>query len=341
MTLLYKIVFLSTLMAGTLVSISSNSWLGVWMGLEMNLLSFIPLMNNSKNPRSTEASLKYFISQALASMVLLMAMMINSVYSDLSSNLLLKEMPCMWMTTALFIKMGAAPFHFWFPEVMEGLSWMNALVLLTWQKIAPMAVLMYLNTNEIFMITVIITSTIIGGLMGLNQTSMRKIMAYSSINHISWMLSAMMFSESLWKWYFIIYSAMNLLIVWTLNKLNISSTPQITMMSTMNPSLKIFFVLNFFSMGGIPPFIGFLPKWFTIQSLATNQMYLMACLMIIITLITLYFYMRIVIPPVNMTNSGTLAMLGLKGTFKKKSLTLMNSILLMSLPLATMAFNWT
>nr|YP_010415034.1 NADH dehydrogenase subunit 2 [Agrilus ornatus]URW97755.1 NADH dehydrogenase subunit 2 [Agrilus ornatus] len=341
MSHVYKLIFSLTLTIGTLITISSNSWLGVWMGLEINLLSFIPLMNNSASKnKSSEAALKYFITQALASMILLMAMMINSFISTFPWNFQIETVTSMCMTTALLLKTGAAPFHFWFPEVMEGLSWMSALTLLTWQKIAPMATLMYIHANENLLTISLLCSTVVGGLMGLNQTSMRKILSYSSINHLGWMIAAMIFTEILWKWYFIIYSAMNLMIIWILNKINISNISQLLAVGSIHPQMKIFLISNFFSMGGIPPFIGFLPKWLTIQALVTNQMYLVACLLIVITLVTLYFYMRITMPSFNLSSSSLILSTSLTSTLSTKSIFILNSALMGSLLLATLALNW-
>nr|QJT42842.1 NADH dehydrogenase subunit 2 [Agrilus mali] len=338
MPYLYKTLFLMTLMMGTLISISANSWMGSWIGLEMNLLSIIPLMNNSKNPQSTEASLKYFIVQAMASMILLMSFIMDTIKSDLPMNLLTSCLPSTCLTTALLIKTGTAPFHFWFPEVMEGLSWVNALILLTWQKIAPLVILMY-NNNEMILLMAILFSVLVGGLIGLNQTSLRKILSYSSINHIGWMLAAMLFLETLWTWYFILYSIMNTMIIWVLKKFNISSISQLINISKLNPQLKIFFMFNFFSLGGIPPFIGFLPKWLTIQALIYNQMYLTTTLMIITTLITLYFYMRMTFPMISFSISAP-TIISMNKHMKNYFLTMVNSMLLMSLIFSTMAFNW-
>nr|YP_010702837.1 NADH dehydrogenase subunit 2 [Agrilus adelphinus]WCO09264.1 NADH dehydrogenase subunit 2 [Agrilus adelphinus] len=336
---LYKILFMITLATGTLISISSNSWLGVWMGLEMNLLSFIPLMNDSSNPRSTEASLKYFIVQALASIILLMGMLTDTINSDLPSNLLTSNLPFLCITTALVIKTGAAPTHFWFPEVMEGLSWLNATLLLTWQKIAPMITLTYTSMNENFLTFLIIMSVIVGGLMGLSQTSMRKILSYSSINHIGWMLAALFFTETLWTWYFSIYSMMNSVITWALSKFNISSVSQMMVMSKLYPQLKIFLMFNLFSLGGIPPFIGFLPKWLTVQTMISKEMYFTTCLMIVITLVTLYFYMRIAMPSLSLTTSNK-SLIYSKIYSKSKKMLILNSALLMSLAASTLTFNW-
>nr|AYU71332.1 NADH dehydrogenase subunit 2 [Agrilinae sp. 2 ACP-2013] len=338
---LYKMLFFLMLMLGTIISISSKSWLGVWMGLEINLLSIIPLTNNSKEPWSTEASMKYFITQAVASMILLMGILTENLWE----NLLMKNfyewqmMSNMFITTALLMKMGAAPFHFWFPEVMEGLSWMSNLIMMTWQKIAPMITLMYVNFYETFIVMVILTSTMTGSILGLNQTSMRKMLTFSSINHMGWMLAILMFNETMWIWYFIIYSMMNVLLTYMMSKMNINLISQFMETEKIDYSSKMFLSMNLFSLGGIPPFIGFLPKWFTIQALIMNKMFLMTTIMIILTLITLYFYMRITLMMVSMMNSKSITFKTGKNKKMKKTST-MNFMFLVSLIISTLILTW-
>nr|UFR82799.1 NADH dehydrogenase subunit 2 [Eudicella quadrimaculata] len=287
----YKILFTMSLMMGTLISISSYSWMGMWMGLEINLLSIIPLMSSTKNMMNSEATLKYFVVQALASTIFLFSIIISSIY--FSFNLNHSIYISLILNTSLLTKMGAAPFHFWFPEVMEGLNWLNSAIMLTWQKIAPMILIMYSNKNTMYFIIIIILSMLISGTLGINQTSMRKILAYSSINHIGWMMSAILISPSIWNYYFIIYCVITVNIVTILWTLNIFHINQLYISLNSNPMIKFFFMMNFLSLGGLPPFLGFLPKWLLINSLILSNFYLLAFVMTIMTLITLYFYMRI------------------------------------------------
>nr|ANJ70602.1 NADH dehydrogenase subunit 2 [Ocypus olens] len=286
----YKILFFSSLMAGSMISISSPSWMGMWMGLEINLLSIIPLMNSNKNLFSSEASLKYFITQALASTILLFSIILlsNNIFlvSQIKSNMLLI------FYSALLTKMGAAPFHFWFPEIMEGLSWLNCLILLTWQKIAPMIIMMYNTEFSEFMFFIIIFSMLISGIMGFNQTSIRKIFAYSSINHIGWMIGSMFLMETIWFYYLLIYSLISVNIIAIFNTLNIFYMKQLFISLNNNFIMKFFFVFNFLSLGGLPPFIGFFPKWLTVENLIMGNFYLLTFTMVILTLLTLFYYVR-------------------------------------------------
>nr|YP_010373210.1 NADH dehydrogenase subunit 2 [Dicerca corrugata]UPI13484.1 NADH dehydrogenase subunit 2 [Dicerca corrugata] len=336
---LYKIMFMMTLALGTLMAISSNSWLGMWMGLEINLLSMIPLMNNNKNLFSSEASLKYFITQALASAILLFSIIILMSQSNLMNNVINDPTLIMIMNSTLLTKMGAAPFHFWFPEVMEGLSWLNSLTLLTWQKIAPMVLLMYNAKLITFLSIIIIFCMMVSGVIGLNQTSLRKILAYSSINHIGWMIASMIFIQSIWTYYFSIYALINANIILVFKYFNTFYIKQLFTLMSYNNTLKLFFMLNFFSLGGLPPFLGFLPKWLTIQNMVQNNQLTLSFIMIVMTLITLYFYMRLTFSSILLnTTQMTTDFMQLK-TLNTQIL-VFNFIMITALIYCTLMFNW-
>nr|QOV03292.1 NADH dehydrogenase subunit 2 [Hydrotaea armipes] len=283
-----KIMFFSILMVGTLISISANSWLSAWMGLEINLLSFIPLMSDNKL-MSTEASLKYFLTQALASSVFLFAVILFLLnLTKVNLNYFME----MIIFSSLLLKSGSAPFHFWFPNVMEGLSWSNSLILMTWQKIAPLMLISYIILKPLIIISIILSS-MIGALGGLNQTSLRKLMAYSSINHLGWMLAAMYNSNLLWITYFMFYSILTFSMIFMFNMFKISYINQLFSLFFYEKTMKFSLFFNLLSLGGLPPFLGFLPKLFVIQSLTMNNQLFLLMFMLMMTLITLYFYMRL------------------------------------------------
>nr|AVN67993.1 NADH dehydrogenase subunit 2 [Cosmozosteria sp. B117] len=280
-----------TLMSGTLISISSNSWLGAWIGLEINLLSFIPMMSDNKNIYTTEASMKYFIVQALASSVLLFFIISNSIieemhimYNSVTMNMI--------MTTPLLLKSGAAPFHWWFPSIMEGLSWNNCFILMTLQKIAPLMLISYILNMNVFMAVIILLSVIIGSIGGLNQISIRKILTYSSINHMGWMLAAMSIGENMWMFYFTIYSILTLAIISIIKPFQISYINQTFLMKNEIPIMKFLLFMTLLSLGGLPPFLGFLPKWMIIQYMISSNMTPIILLMVVMSLMTLYYYLR-------------------------------------------------
>nr|YP_010758995.1 NADH dehydrogenase subunit 2 [Ctenolepisma longicaudatum]WEX31820.1 NADH dehydrogenase subunit 2 [Ctenolepisma longicaudatum] len=281
------LMFLTTLVTGSLISVSSASWYGAWMGLEINLLSFIPLTSKTNNQRMTESALKYFLVQALASMILLTAIVMLSFHDQI-----MMDLSAPTMITSLALKLGASPLHFWMPEVMEGMTWMNCLLLMSWQKLAPLTLMSYTTSLPNLIILLTISSVVVGAVGGLNQTSIRKIMAFSSIAHTGWFLGAMLCDDTTWFLYFIIYSllisAATLLFI--TNKVYYLSQ---TFNNKMNPMTKLTTFTSMLSLAGMPPFLGFLPKWIVILKM-TEAMYILPILiMIIMTLITLYYYMRI------------------------------------------------
>nr|WDE20739.1 NADH dehydrogenase subunit 2 [Callimerus inbasalis] len=286
----YKLLFFIFMIIGTLISISSYSWFGMWMGLEINMISIMPLFSNTNNMYSSEASIKYFLTQTLASMIILFSIIMLSITTFIFNKS--ETIFSIMMNSALLTKMGAAPFHFWFPEVIEGLNWNNSLILLTWQKIAPMILMMYNSKISMFFFSIILFCMIISSILGFNQISLRKILAFSSINHIGWMISALLNSKIIWFLYFLIYTIITINIIYIFKKFKMFFINQLIMIFNSNPLLKTFFILNFFSLGGIPPFLGFFPKWIIINSLTLNSQYLLSFIMIIFTLLTFYFYMR-------------------------------------------------
>nr|YP_009479238.1 NADH dehydrogenase subunit 2 [Cryptocercus meridianus]AVT43906.1 NADH dehydrogenase subunit 2 [Cryptocercus meridianus] len=287
-----KILLMLTMMSGILISISSNSWIGAWMGLEINLMSFIPLMSNNKNIYTTESSLKYFIIQAMASSFLLFIIMMKVLMEDMFT-MENESINTMIIMTPLLLKSGAAPFHWWFPSVMEGMSWMNCLLLMTMQKMAPMVLISYMMKMNTFSSTIILTSTIVGAVGGLNQLSIRKILTYSSINHTGWMLAALMINENMWIMYFTIYSMLTMTIVMIIKPFNTSFINQTLLMNKEMITMKFMMFTTLLSMGGLPPFMGFLPKWIIIQMMIINNMNTIMTTMVIMSLMTLYFYLRI------------------------------------------------
>nr|APX40239.1 NADH dehydrogenase subunit 2 [Psylliodes circumdatus] len=285
-------LFFNVMIFSTLISISAYSWFAMWLGLEINLLSIIPLFKSHKNSYPAEATLKYFITQSLASTIILFSIIFSMNLSEFVPQNFNYWM-MMILNSALLMKLGAAPFHSWFPEVAEGLNWLNNLILMTWQKLAPSILIMYNMNMMLFFTLIILISSIIGGIYGINQISLRKILAYSSINHIAWMLASMLNNKTIWLIYFMIYSLITLNIILIFYLLNIFYINQLTNSMNSNKMMKLLFILNFFSLGGLPPFLGFLPKWLVINFLLNNNFYILSLILVIFTLLTLFFYIRI------------------------------------------------
>nr|YP_010283895.1 NADH dehydrogenase subunit 2 [Thosea sinensis]ULA45463.1 NADH dehydrogenase subunit 2 [Thosea sinensis] len=283
-----KMFFYFILFFSTLISISSNSWFGCWIGLEINLLSFIPLISNSNNLLSNEASLKYFLTQSIASINFLFMILLKLFFFK---NFFFNNFLSIMINSSLFMKMGSAPFHFWFPNVMKGLSWLNNFILMSWQKIAPMILLSY-YFNKQFLLLILIFNKIIGALGGFNQTSLRKILAFSSINNLSWILIFILISENLWMFYFLFYSFLIMIMCFFFNTFNMFFLNQLYILN-FNPLIKFFLMINLLSLGGLPPLIGFFPKWIIINFLMINNLQIISFIFIMMSLILLFFYIRI------------------------------------------------
>lgn len=275
-----------------MIRISSSSWFIIWIGLEINLLSFIPLMINLNNLFSREAILKYFLTQTLASRTLLFSIIFYSFIFEFNLNYQFKRLLNILFCSSLLIKIGIAPFHFWFPNVIEGLNWINNIILITWQKIAPFIISSFC-LNNYFLLTCVILSSFVGAIGGLNQTSLRKIIAYSSINHLRWIIIAILNNENLWKIYFIFYCFLSISIIFLFINFNLININQTYLIFNNKNFLKILIFIPLLSLGGLPPFLGFFPKWLIIDELINFNLIWLLLILICCTLITLYFYIRI------------------------------------------------
>ncbi|YP_423976.1 NADH dehydrogenase subunit 2 (mitochondrion) [Sminthopsis crassicaudata] len=294
----YVLIILSlSLLMGTCLTLFSNHWFTAWMGLEINTLAIIPLMTFPNNPRTMEAATKYFLTQATASMVMMFAIVYNAW---MTNQWTLFQLSDQWastsMTLALAMKLGLAPFHFWVPEVTQGISLLSGMILLTWQKIAPTAIIYQiapcLDMN--ILITFALLSTILGGWGGLNQTHMRKILAYSSIAHMGWMVVIVHINPTMTILNLTIYIIATLTTFLTLNITNTTKVKSLGSLWNKSTPTTIIIMLTLLSLGGLPPLTGFMPKWLILQELIYNGNIATATIMALSALLNLFFYMRII-----------------------------------------------
>lgn len=283
-------LFLIILGLGRVISISSCHWLFVWVGLEINLLSFIPLIKISRIFCETESATKYFLVQALGSGFILLGSM--NIFIDIIS-ILSRVTSSIFLIVGLIIKLGAAPFHFWFPPIVIGINWWIVILLITWQKIAPFIVLRYLFIGEIFdfIIFFIRLGALIGGIIGINQTHLRALLAYSSISHIRWVLGVRFFSLNISYFYFLIYLLISFSIIVFIIILNFYKVSFRFSLIYINRMFRFSIGLIFLSLGGIPPFIGFFPKIMVVMELGRQYYYILIVILIIGSLFRLFYYL--------------------------------------------------
>nr|ABI98015.1 NADH dehydrogenase subunit 2 [Necrosyrtes monachus] len=305
-----KLISSLSLILGTTITISSTHWMLAWAGLELNTLAIIPLISKSHHPRAVEATIKYFLVQATASALLLFSSMTNAWSTgqwDITQ--LTNPASSLLLTVAIAMKLGLVPFHFWFPEVLQGSSLTTALLLSTMMKFPPIVLLSLVShsLNPTLLTTMAITSVALGGWMGLNQTQLRKILAFSSIAHLGWMAAIIIYNPSLALLTFYLYVLMTTTVFLTLN--STKALKLVTMMTswTKSPTLSATFMLVLLSLAGLPPLTGFLPKWLIIQELTKQEMATTATIIATLSLLGLFFYLRlayhstITLPP-NSTN---------------------------------------
>jgi NADH-ubiquinone oxidoreductase chain 2 len=196
----------------------------------------------------------------------------------------------------LLIKLGAAPFHLWVPQIIEGFNWIRTILILTWQKIAPFILILFCleKSNSMLnrlMIISIVLSAVLGAVGGLSQTSSRKLIAFSSINHISWILFALINNRFLWITYFIFYRLILLSLVRLIRSYNISSLSQNTLSPSLTPQTSL--TITLLSFGGLPPLRGFIPKWLIVRTIIDSP--IIITVLVTRRLLTLFFYLRIAI----------------------------------------------
>nr|YP_009344689.1 NADH dehydrogenase subunit 2 [Aequidens metae]ALR68923.1 NADH dehydrogenase subunit 2 [Aequidens metae] len=280
---------------GTTVTFASSHWLLAWMGLELNTLAIIPLMAQLHHPRAVEATTKYFLTQAAAAATLLFASITNAwLTGQWDIQQLSHPLPTTMITLALALKIGLAPLHAWLPEVLQGLDLTTGLILSTWQKLAPFALLLQVQpTNSNMLIFLGLASTLVGGWGGLNQTQLRKILAYSSIAHLGWMILVLQFSPSLTLLTLVMYFIMtaSTFLIFKVNKATNINTLATSWAKT--PALTALTPLVLLSLGGLPPLSGFMPKWLILQELTKQSLAPTATLAALTALLSLYFYLRL------------------------------------------------
>nr|ASH96851.1 NADH dehydrogenase subunit 2 [Macrhybopsis sp. A AAE-2017] len=287
---------LSSLGLGTTLTFASSHWLLAWMGLEINTLAIVPLMAQHHHPRAVEATTKYFLTQATAAAVILFASTTNAwTTGEWDMTNMSNPSATAMILAALALKIGLAPMHFWMPEVLQGLDLLTGLILSTWQKLAPLALI--IQTAQAFdpllLSALGLTSTFVGGWGGLNQTQLRKILAYSSIAHMGWMIIVLQYAPQLTLLALLMYVLMTSAAFLTLKFSSATKINTLAIIWSKNPVLTATAALVLLSLGGLPPLTGFMPKWFILQELAKQGLPLTATVMALAALISLYFYLRL------------------------------------------------
>nr|BAJ04514.1 NADH dehydrogenase subunit 2 [Meristogenys kinabaluensis] len=288
-------IFLFSLAVGTTITMSSYHWLLAWIGLEINTLAIIPILTKTTHPRAIEAATKYFLTQAAASMLILFSSLISAWQTGQWYIDSLTDLPINAISIAIMMKLGLAPLHFWMPEVLQGIPLSTGLILSTWQKIAPMTLLIQIShlVNLNLMIIFGLTSVLIGGWGGMGQIQLRKIMAFSSIGHLGWMIIILKFSPQLTLFNFFLYIMMTASMFMSLMTISATKMSELSISWSKAPTLTATTILVLLSLAGLPPLTGFAPKLLISLELVKQNATILAASIMLASLLALFFYLRL------------------------------------------------
>nr|YP_009728659.1 NADH dehydrogenase subunit 2 [Asobara japonica]QHR84915.1 NADH dehydrogenase subunit 2 [Asobara japonica] len=278
----YNLIVLFLLLISPKFIFFLNSLYSMWFLVELNLLLFIVflIMNDKYN---SNISMKYYLVNSFSSMMFLF--FVNYSLFDFNGNFQTI------MNLMMFMKLGMFPFHYWFIDMMNNMDWSMCFMLMVWQKYIPLMMIFYF-----YSIKLIILISLLGGLFSIlmifNQVVLKKLMGYSSINHMSWMLISIIYSFNLWILYYYMYMLLNLMVICLFMKYNLTEISSFHVFMDMN-YFKFYLVFLMFSMGGIPPMFGFFMKWFYIIELIELESW-MILILIMYSLLFFFFYLRLV-----------------------------------------------
>nr|AEW46288.1 NADH dehydrogenase subunit 2 [Gehyra sp. MPH-2011] len=303
-------ILITSLSISTIITMTSHHWMLAWLGLELNTLSILPITMKLHHPRATEATMKYFLVQALAASLILFACTMNAWQTGLWATTNQTPTTTTIITMAILLKLGAAPAHLWYPDVLQGTTLNTALLVSTWQKLAPLTLLYMMHTNlptNLLLLTGLL-SALLGGWGGLNQTQTRKIMAHSSIAHMGWVLIALTTSPQLTTLTMMTYMMMTIAMFSTLNAHTTKTISDMGTAWSMSPTTMTLALMTLTSLGGLPPLTGFMPKLLILNELTTKPLLTLATTLALASLPSLFFYIRMaytttLTTPPNTTNT--------------------------------------
>ncbi|OGA20094.1 MAG: NADH-quinone oxidoreductase subunit N [Betaproteobacteria bacterium RIFCSPLOWO2_12_FULL_63_13] len=321
-------------MLGMMVMISANHFVTLYLGLELLSLCLYALVAlNRDSPRSTEAAMKYFVLGALASGLLLYGMSmiygatgsleISAVAHALEGGRPVKTVMVfglVFVVAGLGFKLGVAPFHMWIPDVYDGAPTAITLFIGSAPKLAAFAMAMRLLVNGLLALAVdwqqmllimSVLSMAIGNLAALAQTNIKRMLAYSTISHMgflllgllsgvvdnNWFNAADAYSASMF--YAVVYVLMSLgafgiVILLSRAGFEAENLSSFKGLNRRSPWFAFIMLLMMFSLAGIPPTAGFYAKLTVLQAtIAAGQVWL-AVVAVMFSLVGAFYYLRVV-----------------------------------------------
>ena len=311
---------------GMMLMVSSNDLLSLFVSIELQSLALYILVSFSKEDfNSSEAGVKYFVIGSLSTCIFLFGSSliyglvgstnfseISQFMSDQYSVPLLLVVGLIFILVSLSLKISAAPFHMWTPDVYQGSPSLVTAFLSTAPKVAVFGVLIRVLVypfGEIIvdwgkiLVILSIFSMLIGSLGALRQDDLKRLMAYSTINHIGFILMGLVPGSedgiTAICIYLIFYITMNLgVFLFILNmkrdQLNVTKIKDLSGLYKTEPLIAGCLALLFFSMAGIPPLAGFISKLLILNIVIDNNLFFLAIIAVITSVISAFYYIRLV-----------------------------------------------
>ena len=318
----YPILILSATL-GMMIMISSYDLIVFYMGLELQSLSLYVLASfNRDNYRSSEAGLKYFVLSALSSGLLLYGCSLIYGFSGSTNFDLIAQninqlntgsiFGIVFILVGLAFKVSAVPFHMWAPDVYEGSPTSVTAFFAIVPKVAALTVFIrflyvpFINVVDQWQMIIIfisLASMILGAVAAIGQTNIKRLMAYSSIGHMGYALAGLATgsNEGIQSTviYLSIYLLMNLGIfscIFMMKRKDIfyEDIQDLSGLSKNHPIISICLLLLLFSLAGIPPLAGFFAKFHVFMAVIKVEMYTLAIIGLITTVISAFYYLRII-----------------------------------------------
>ena len=318
----YPIIVLASTL-GMILMISSFDLIIFYLGLELQSLCLYILASFKKDDvRSNEAGLKYFVLSALASGILLYGCSLiygftgSTNFEIISKNLNTQNAGAVFgivfVIVGLAFKISAVPFHMWTPDVYEGSPTSVTSFFALIPKIAGIAVFIrfmhvpfvnVINQWQIIIIFLSIGSMVLGAVAAIGQNNLKRLMAYSSIGHIGYALAGLATGsgEGIQSTiiYLTIYLFMNLGVFGCIFMLKrednfYENINDLSGLSKNHPMLAFAFLIIFFSLAGIPPLAGFFAKFYIFMVVIENNMYALAIIGLVTTVVSAFYYLRII-----------------------------------------------
>lgn len=294
---------------GSIVLILSDNLLTLYLGLELQTFStFILIAKNRNSIIGSEAGLKYFILGALSSGFYLLGLTLLFLFGfdfNIKNLLLLINEDIILIACSLIIlsfsfKLSLFPLHFWIPDIYEGSSWDVLTLISTLPKISVICVLTQLLLNSSILLFCAIFSIIIGTIGALNQSKLKRLLAYSGISHMGFIILGFIILNSkgnlvgnLYLTIYIITMLSILILIFTRNNNN-DFIIELGGLNFINKVVSISIILLVLSIAGIPPLSGFISKWYLIWINIEFEYYISSIVIIIFSAIGAGYYLRLV-----------------------------------------------